>query len=142
MSTEFNLNERLIDFAVVVLKISEKFPKSLAGNHLAGQIVRSGSAPALQYGEAQGGESPKDFIHKMKVALKELRETYNALRIARKMSWLSDEEFVWVIDENNQLISIFFASIRTAQNNSNDENTKKKGNKKRKDDTENDKTNI
>ena len=130
MDAKYKLNERLIDFAVVILKISAKFPKTIAANHIAGQIVRSGSAPALHYGEAQAAESSKDFIHKMKVALKELRETFNGLRISRKMLWLPDEEFIWVIDENNQLISIFYKSIETAKkNDGNMNNTKTPGNK-------------
>ena len=85
----------------------------------------------LHYGEAQAAESPKDFIHKMKGALKELRETFNALRMAKKMSWLPENDFAWVLDENNQLISIFYTSIQTATNNLNEK--KNKRNKKRKD---------
>ena len=131
MDSKYNLSERLIDFAVVILKLSAKFPNTVAANHIAGQIVRSGSAPALHYGEAQAAESSKDFIHKMKGALKELRETFNGLRISRKMLWLPDEEFVWPIDENNQLISIFYKSIETAKkNNSNKDKTINPGNKK------------
>ena len=131
MDGKYNLSERLIDFAVVILKISAKFPKTIAANHIAGQIVRSGTAPALHYGEAQAAESSKDFIHKMKVALKELRETFNGLRISRKMLWLPDEEFVWAIDENNQLISIFYKSIETAKkNNANKNKTRNPASKK------------
>ena len=73
--------------------------------------------PALHYGEAQGGESRGDFIHKMKVALKELRETFNALRIVKKTNWLSAEKLDPIIDENNQRISIFVRSIETATKN-------------------------
>jgi four helix bundle protein len=139
MSTEFNLRERVNHFSAAIIKIAEKFPKDTAGSHMAGQIIRSGSAPALHYGEAQGGESPKDFIHKMKGALKELRETYNALQIAREMSWLPENELNWAIDENDQLIAIFFSSIRTAQNNLNEEEENKKVKNKRKNNKENDK---
>ena len=132
---EYNLNDRLVKFSVVVLKISRRFPKNPEANIIADQIRRSGSAPSLHYAEAQAAESPKDFIHKMKVGLKELRETFNALRIANQMSWLPEEEFEWAIDENDQLIAIFFTSIRTAQNN-NDEDTKK-GKDKRNRNTDN-----
>jgi len=83
---KFDLNERLVKFSGVVLKISERFPKTTSAAHIAAQIVRSASAPALHYGEAQAAESPKDFIHKMKGALKELRETFNAPGIAKQMS--------------------------------------------------------
>ena len=71
----FDLEDRLIDFAVRIIRIAEALPKTKVGNHIAGQIIRSGTAPAPNYGEAQGAESRSDFIHKMKVSLKELRET-------------------------------------------------------------------
>jgi four helix bundle protein len=131
MSTEFNLRERVNSFSAAIIKIAGQFPKDTAGSHIAGQIIRSGTAPALHYGEAQGGESPKDFIHKMKGALKELRETYNALQIAKEMSWLPEKELEWALDENDQLIAIFFTSIRTAQNNSREDEVTKKVKKKR-----------
>lgn len=84
MKYEVDLNERLISFAVIMIDVSEALPKTFAGNHLSGQLIRSGTAPALNYGEAQGAESRNDFIHKMKIAAKELRETYNCLRIIKK----------------------------------------------------------
>ena len=71
MDRKFDLEERLIDFAVAAIKIAEILPKTYAGSHLAGQLTRSGSSPALNYGEVQSAESRNDFIHKMKVALKE-----------------------------------------------------------------------
>jgi four helix bundle protein len=77
MERKYILDERLIEFASVIIDISEALPGSIAGNHIAGQLIRSGTAPCLQYGEAQGAESRNDFIHKMKVFLKELRETFN-----------------------------------------------------------------
>ncbi len=117
MEREFDLDERLINFAGMIIDISEVLPKSLAGNHIAGQLVRSGTAPALNYGEAQSAESRSDFIHKMKIAAKELRETYNCLRIIRKRKWYAEEKLVPVLDENNQLISIFVKSIETAKGN-------------------------
>jgi four helix bundle protein len=78
---KFDLEDRLIKFAVLILDVSEKLPEMRGSVHLAKQLVRSGTAPALQYGEAQSAESRKDFIHKMKVAVKELRETLICLRI-------------------------------------------------------------
>jgi len=77
----FDLDERLINFASSILELSDRLPQTLAGRHMAGKLIRSGTAPALHYGEAQAAESRKDFIHKMKVALKELRETFNGLKI-------------------------------------------------------------
>ncbi len=71
----FDLEEQLIDFAVQIIRTAETLPKSKTGNHIAGQLIRSGTSPAPNYGEAQSAESRSDFIHKMKVSLKELRET-------------------------------------------------------------------
>lgn len=117
MERKYDLDERLINFADMIIDISEFLPKSFAGNHIAGQLVRSGTAPALNYGEAQSAESRNDFIHKMKISAKELRETYNCLRIIRKRKWYAEEKLLQVLDENNQLISIFVKSIETAQKN-------------------------
>jgi four helix bundle protein len=73
----------------------------------------------LNYGEAQSAESRNDFIHKMKISAKELRETFNCLRIIKKKNWHPDEKMLPVLDENNQLISIFVKSIETAKRNNN-----------------------
>jgi four helix bundle protein len=113
----FDLDERLIGFAASIIDVAEALPKTIVGNHLSGQLVRSGTAPALHYGEAQGAESRNDFIHKMKVALKELRETYNCMRIIEKKEWYIAESLKDILIENNELISIFVRSIDTAQKN-------------------------
>lgn len=113
----FDLEERLIDFSVSIIRIAEKFPRSFAGIHLANQITRSGTAPALNYGEAQSSESRNDFIHKMKIALKELRETNNCLKIVNKLSWFETIKLESEIKECNELISIFVRSIHTAEKN-------------------------
>lgn len=113
----FDLEERLINFSVSIIQIAEKFPRSFAGNHLANQITRSGTAPALNYGEAQSSESRNDFIHKMKIALKELRETNNCLKIVNKLSWFETIKLESEIKECNELISIFVRSIHTAEKN-------------------------
>ena len=117
MEKIFNLNDRLISFAVLAIDIADCLPKSLAGLHIAGQLVRSGTSPALNYGEAQSAESRNDFIHKMKISAKELRETYNCLQIIERMEWLPDKKLVKALDENNQLIAIFVKSIKTAKKN-------------------------
>ena len=82
---KFDLEQRLIDFAAMIIQITESLANTRAGNHLAGQLVRSGTSPALQYGEAQSAESRNDFIHKIKVLLKELRESMVALKIINKV---------------------------------------------------------
>lgn len=117
MEKKFGLDERLILFASTIIDIAEALPQSFAGNHLSRQLIRSGTAPALQYGEAQSAESRADFVHKMKIALKELRETYNCLRIIKEKAWIAIKRLDPVLDENNQLISIFVKSIATAQSN-------------------------
>jgi four helix bundle protein len=117
MEKKFDLNERLINFAVVIIDISECLPKTFAGNHIAGQLVRSGTSPALNYGEAQSAESRNDFIHKMKISAKELRETMNCLKIIEKKNWVAPDKLSVPINENNQLISIFVKSIETAKKN-------------------------
>ena len=107
------LEERLVNFAVRIVKVADALPKSYSGQHFAKQIVRSGSAPALNYGEARGSESDKDFRHKMAIALKELRETHINLRIIGHANLLDANDLAGVIDENNQLISIFVTAIRS-----------------------------
>lgn len=110
------LEERLIDYAVVIIDIALHLTDNKAGNYYSGQIIRSGSSPALNYGEAQSAESKKDFTHKMKICLKELRETFIALRIIKKSNLhLGNPQVDFAIDESNQLISIFVKSINTAQ---------------------------
>ncbi len=108
----------MIEFAVRVLNVVESLPNSRAGNHVAGPLIRSGTSPAPNYGEAQSAESRKDFIHQMKVALKELRETLVwLLNSPRKPLVEPLDKCSPLIDENNELISIFVASIATAQEN-------------------------
>jgi four helix bundle protein len=115
---KFDLEERLIDYSVLITEIVEAMPNTRAGNHFAGQLIRSGTSPALNYAEAQSGESRKDFIHKLKIVLKELRETVVCLRIISRAKLLeSNEAICRLIGESNELISIFVKSIVTAQNN-------------------------
>jgi len=80
----FDLEDRLIDFAVRVITVAGSLPTNKVGNHISGQLIRSGTSPAPNYGEAQSAESRADFIHKMKVALKELRETRVWLLMIKK----------------------------------------------------------
>jgi four helix bundle protein len=114
----FDLEERLIDYSVLIAGIVETIPNTKAGNHFAGQLIRSGTSPALNYAEAQSGESRRDFIHKLKIVLKELRETIVCLRITNKTNLFKSKESIkQAINESNELISIFVKSIETAQNN-------------------------
>jgi len=115
---KMDLEERLVDFAVLIIEIVNELHNTKAGNHLAGQLVRSGTSPALNYGEAQSGESRKDFIHKLKIVLKELRETFICLKIILRSNLCNNFDKVQsALKENNELISIFVRSVETAQKN-------------------------
>src|SRR5688500_2432288 len=110
-----DIQARLINFSSKIFSLVEKYPKTLISTYLLEQLIRSGSSPALHYGEAQSAESRSDFVHKMKICLKELRETYNSLRLIRKKNWYDSAKLEITLKENNELISIFVASLRTAQ---------------------------
>ena len=114
----YDLEDRLIDFAVRIIALLESLPITKVGKHVGGQLLRSGTSPAPNYGEAQGAESRPDFIHKMKICLKELRETRVWLKIIGKTELIKPEsKLKLIIEENDQLISIFVASIKTAKEN-------------------------
>jgi four helix bundle protein len=125
MASKIGLEDRLIQFATTIIGIAEALPSTFAANHLAHQLVRSGTSPALNYAEAQGAESRPDFIHKLKISLKELRETHCCLRIIELKSWIPKENLSPVLNENNQLIAIFVKSILTAHQNNKPHNPKK-----------------
>lgn len=117
-SRKFDLEDRLVDFSVLMLKVADALPKTYAGQHLSGQLIRSGTSPALNYGEAQSGESRRDFIHKVKICLKELRESRVCMKIIDRSGLLKDHEFVLQgIAECNELIAIFVKSVQTAEAN-------------------------
>ena len=115
----FDLEDRLIDFALRVDELIEALPNTRLANHIANQLVRACTSPALNYGEAQSAESTRDFVHKLKVILKELRETRVCLKIIIKKPLLHKSEVQDTLDENNQLIAIFLKSIETAKKNIN-----------------------
>jgi four helix bundle protein len=111
------LEERLIDFAVRIVRLSSGLPKTAAGKHIAGQILRSGTSPAPNYGEARGAESHADFVHKLRIVLKELNETSIWLRVIERSQLLRTQLLAEIINENNQLCRIFTASLKTARRN-------------------------
>jgi len=114
-----DLEDRVIDFAVSIVDILEYVKPNYAGNYYGNQLIRSSGSPALNYGEARSAESHKDFVHKMGICLKELRESHNCLKIIFRANLFigNKEKIIKVLDENNQLISIFVASIKTSKNN-------------------------
>ncbi len=110
------LEERLIDFAVRIVNLSANLPKTPAGKHIAGQILRSGTSPAPNYGEARGAESHADFVHKLRIVLKELNETSIWLRVIERSQMLRKELIVDIVGENKELCRIFTATLKTAGN--------------------------
>ena len=109
------LEERLIHFAVRIVKLSANLPKTAAGRHIAGQILRSGTSPAPNYGEARGAESQADFIHKMRIVLKELNETSIWLRVIERSQLIKSQLLLDIINETNELCRIFATSLKTAK---------------------------
>ena len=109
------LEERLINFAVRIIKLSANLPKTPAGKHIAGQILRSGTSPAPNYGEARGAESHADFIHKLGIVLKELNETAIWLRVIERSEIVASNLMTDILQESGELCRIFIASLKTAR---------------------------
>ena len=117
-SQKFDLEDRLIDFALGIDDIIEELPDSRLGRYIAGQMIRSGTSTALNYGEVMAAESTNDFIHKMKVILKELRETFVCFKIIRRKPLIQNfMRYESIYKENDELIAIFVSSIKTANRN-------------------------
>lgn len=104
----YDLEERLIVFAARVVVYADRMPSSMAGRYYAGQLLRSGGSPAMHYGEAQGAESAKDFIHKCGIALKELKESTVNLRIQLLSGLMprTDADLIWLTQECGELVKI------------------------------------
>ena len=112
----YDLEERLIAFARRIIDIVEALPSTRAGNHIAGQLIRCGTSPAPNYGEAQGAESRRDFVHKLRIVLKELRESRIWMLIIQTKEIIRPVERLGpIIAEADELIAIVATSIRTAQ---------------------------
>ena len=112
------LEKRLIVFSSNVISITDQMIKSKASNHLYGQVLRSATSSALNYGEAQNAESKKDFIHKISIVLKELRETYINLSIIETSKFISNKKVICdLLSENNELLAIFTKTLQTTRKN-------------------------
>jgi four helix bundle protein len=108
----------MLEFASAVIDLSEKLPDTRAGSHIAGQLLRSGTSAYPNHGEAEDAESRDDFIHKLKICLKELREARRWARLIRRKGWAgSDPTLVFVLGEVDELVRIFFSSVQTARRN-------------------------
>ena len=115
---KFDLEDRFIDFVIKISNVVDEIDNSKLGVHIAGQLIRSGSSPALNYGEAQSAESRKDFVHKLKIVLKELKESRICLRIAERKPLIKNtKKLVPIMKETEELIAIIYKSIETAKSN-------------------------
>ncbi len=116
--TKFDLENRLINFSTSIIKLSTEIPNSYVGYHLSKQIIRSGTSVSLNYGEAQASESKKDFVHKMKIVLKELRETKICLKLLIKSKLFKNKQSMdSTYSECDELIAIFVKSLITVKKN-------------------------
>jgi four helix bundle protein len=113
----FDLEERLLEYAVRIIRLVDALPGTRAGRHVADQLLRCGTSPLANHGELQGAESRKDFIHKLGVCLKEIREARRWLRLVHRVPLLAPSKIDPLPDETEALIKIFSASIRTAEKN-------------------------
>jgi four helix bundle protein len=115
--TRFDLEDRLLEYAVRIIRLVDALPGSRAGRHVADQLLRCGTSPLANHGEVQGAESRKDFIHKLSVCLKEIRESKRWLRLVHRVPLVAPAKVEPLLRETEELIKIFSASIRTAEKN-------------------------
>ena len=112
----FDLEERLLKYSVRIINIVESLPNNRVGNHIANQLLRSGTSAYPNHGEAQAAESRRDFIHKLKISLKELRETQRWLTLIQHIDVINKPERLnGMVEETEELIKIFVSSIKTTQ---------------------------
>ena len=115
MSTDYDLEERLLDYSARIIRLVERLPGTRAGNHIAGQLLRSGTSPLPNHGEAQAAESRNDFVHKLKICLKELHESHRWLLLIQRVPLLRPRRVDALITETDELIRIFVSSVQTAK---------------------------
>src|SRR5436190_1011774 len=113
----FDLEERLLEYAVRIIRLVDALPASRAGRHVADQLLRCGTSPLANHGELQGAESRNDFIHKLGLCLKEIREARRWLRLVHRVPLLKPRKIEPLVGETEALIKIFVTSIRTAERN-------------------------
>lgn len=114
----YDLEDRLLEFAAKIVELTESLPNTRSGNHIAGQLLRCGTSPLSNHGEVEAAESRKDFLHKLRICLKELRETKRWLRLLSRVNRVdTPANFNSCLNEVEELIRIFVASVRTAERN-------------------------
>jgi four helix bundle protein len=124
--SKYDLEERFVNYTCGMIDIVDGLLRTRAGNYIGGQLIRSCHSPAFNYGEAQAAESRADFIHKLKVCLKELKECRVALKVISKKQLMLDKQLLLtMINETNELIAIIGKSISTAESNDEGNDDKK-----------------
>jgi four helix bundle protein len=114
----YDLEDRLPEFAAMIIDLTESLPNTRAGNHMAGQLLRCGTSSLSNHGEVEAAELRRDFLHKLRICLKELCQTKRWLRlVGRARTLTTATNFTTCLNEVEELIRIFVASIRTAQRN-------------------------
>jgi four helix bundle protein len=111
----FDLEDRLLDFSARIIRLVDALPNTRAANHVAGQLLRCGTSPYGNRGEVEAAESRRDFVHKLRVCLKELTESRRWLRLLQKAALVPERKMLAILGETEELIKIFFASVRTAE---------------------------
>ena len=115
VNVDYDLEKRLLEYSARIIRLVERLPDTRAGNHVAGQLLRSGTSPLPNHGEAQAAESANDFVHKLKICLKELRESYRWLLLIQRVPLVRPRLVDPLVKETDELIRIFVRSIQTAQ---------------------------
>ena len=117
---KYDLEDRLVEYTCRIIDVVEALPDTRAGNYIAGQLIKSCHSPTFNYGEAQAAESPRDFVHKMGVVLKELKECRTALKVIRKKEMIKPvNKLDSIYKETEELVAIIAKSISTAKKNNN-----------------------
>jgi four helix bundle protein len=114
---KYDLEERLLEFTASIVRLADSLPNTKAGNHIAGQLLRCGTSPLANHGEVEAAESRKDFLHKLRICLKELRETWRWLRLIGRLELTDAGQLRTGLSEVEELIRIFAASVRTTEKN-------------------------
>jgi len=114
---KYDLEERMLNFAASVVRLADSLPNTKAGNHIAGQLLRCGTSPLANHGEVEAAESRKDFLHKLRICLKELRETWRWLRLVGRLDLTDAAKLRATLTEVEELTRIFAASVRTTEKN-------------------------
>ena len=112
----YDLEERLLNFAADIIRLVESLPRTKAATHLGGQLLRSGTSPLLNHAEVQAAESGADFVHKLRICLKELRESNRTLKLIGHVPLVDESANLGpLLGESEELIRIFVSSVRTAK---------------------------